>query len=563
MANTLFYGDNLQVMRMQLADKSVDLVYLDPPFNSKASYNVLFKSPTGDRSAAQIEAFEDTWHWTDDAESAFDEVMHSGSGQAAEMLRAFRSFLKENDLMAYLTMMAVRMLELHRVLKATGSLYLHCDPTASHYLKILLDAVFGADGFRNEIIWKRTSAHSSAKRWGPVSDSLLFYSKTARFTWNPVFESYAATYVDSHYRACDSDGQFQLVCLTGAGTRQGDSGRPWRGIDPTKGGRHWAVPNKLCRKVASGTDISTLSTQKKLELLDAAGLIHFSSRGGMPRYKRHIGATPGTPATSVWTDIAPLNSQAQERLGYPTQKPVALMERIIEASSNPGDVILDPFCGCGTTIHAAQRLDRHWIGIDITHLAISVIERRLRDAFPQVVFEVHGTPQDLDGAKALAAADKYQFQWWAVSLIRAVPYGDKKKGADFGIDGWIYFRSSKLVMEKGVVSVKGGHKVDASMIRDLKGVMVREKAAVGIFITLTDPTRPMLKEAAAAGVYHNDYGQCPSIQIYTIEQLLAGAKVDVPLMDTDAAYRKIRKEPSHPAMQRDLGLVPAWHSTTT
>jgi site-specific DNA-methyltransferase (adenine-specific) len=239
----------------------------------------------------------------------------------------------------------------------------------------------------------------------------------------------------------------------------------------------------------------------------------------------------------IWTDISPINSQAQERLGYPTQKPLALLERILEASSNEGDLVVDPFCGCGTTVHAAQKLKRQWVGIDITHLAISLIEKRLKAAFPGVSFDVHGTPKDLEGAQALAVQDKYQFQWWAVSLIDAVPYGGKKKGADSGIDGFIYFKPDGKLTEKAIVSVKGGDAVSVAMIRDLAHVVDRENARIGVFISLAEPTRPMQMEAVKAGFFETRFGKYQKIQILTIAQLFEGKKPDIPLID-QSVFRK-------------------------
>lgn len=453
MSNELYYGDNLQVLRDSIANESVDLIYLDPPFNSQATYNVLFKATSGEQSKAQIEAFEDTWHWNDSAETAFDEVMSSGNSDVAEILRALRSFLKENDMMAYLTMMAVRLIELHRVLKTTGSIYLHCDPTASHYLKVLLDGVFGPSQFRNDIIWKRTGAHGGAKRWGPVHDTIFFYSKSDSFSWNKAYETYDESYLDDFYRFIDEGGRYRLVTLTGAGTRTGDSGKPWKGIDPTTSGRHWAVPISVLKEATPDVDLSNMSTQQKLDLLEAKGFIVWPARGKVPQYKRYLDESKGNHVQDVITDILPLSTHAAERLGYPTQKPLSLLARIIQASSNEGDTVLDPFCGCGTAVHAAEKLRRRWIGIDVTHLAISLIEKRLTDAFPGITFEVHGTPKDVDGARALAAADKYQFQWWAVSLLNAVPYGGQKKGADSGIDGFIYFKPDGKTTEKAKVVI--------------------------------------------------------------------------------------------------------------
>jgi site-specific DNA-methyltransferase (adenine-specific) len=526
MANALYYGDNLDVLRNEIASDSVDLVYLDPPFNSQANYNVLFKSPSGKAADAQIEAFGDTWHWGEQAERAFSDVLASPATQAAELLRAMRSFLSENDMMAYLTMMAVRLIELHRVLKPTGSLYLHCDPTASHYLKILLDGVFGPRNFLNEIIWKRTSAHSSAQRYGPVHDSILFYCRSEEHTWNRLYQPYDQTYIDAFYTHYDGDGRrWRRSDLTGAGIRHGETGLAWRGIDVTAKGRHWAWP------------------PSELNEMDRRGKIHWPEKsGGMPMLKRYLDAQPGVPLQDVIVDIVPMHNLAEERLGYPTQKPLALLDRIIRASSNEGDVVLDPFCGCGTTIHAAQKLGRAWIGIDITHLAISLIERRLKDAFPGVAFRVHGTPKDLESAVDLAARDKYQFQWWVVSLVDARPYGGKKKGADGGIDGILFFRSDKDKTEKALVSVKGGGNVGVGMVRDLIAVVEREKAAVGVLITLALPTRVMESEAAAAGFFESPFESVPKIQIITLAELFHGIRPRIPRIDAAATFRAAARE---------------------
>lgn len=552
MSNTLYYGDNLTILREQVKDETVDLVYLDPPFNSNASYNVLFKAPDGHDSHAQMEAFGDTWHWTDAAELAFDEVMKYGNSDVAEMLRAMRSFLKENDMMAYLTMMAVRLLELHRVLKPTGSLYLHCDPTASHYLKILLDAVFGKKNFCNEISWRRSSAHSDAKqgrkKYGNIRDVIFFYTKSQQWKWNTQFTPYDQSYVNEHYRHIEQNSgrRYRVDNLSAAKPggdvayewrvkrvpdegwvadlddewKQPKSGYEYRGVPPYKG-RFWAYSKANMREFAETNQ-----------------LVYSSS--GMPQFKRYLDTMPGVALQTDWNDIT--GAFGAESLGYPTQKPLALMERIINASTNEGDVVLDPFCGCGTTVHAAQKLNRQWIGIDITHLAISLIQKRLRDAFGvRIPIEIVGVPKDLGGARALAAQDKYQFQWWAVSLVDAVPYGAKKKGADSGIDGLIYFKPDGKTTEKTIVSVKGGDNVSVQMIRDLGHVIEREKAKLGVFITLAEPTGPMTREAITAGYYETGYGQFPKIQILTIEQLFAGQRPHMPWIDP-SAFRKAKFE---------------------
>ncbi len=527
--NRLYYGDNLTVLKGNFNDESVDLVYLDPPFNSQATYNVLFKSTAGEKSRAQIEAFEDTWHWGDEAELAFDGVMTSGNSDATEMLRAMRVFLKENDMMAYLTMMAVRLLELHRVLKYTGSIYLHCDSAASHYLRILLDSVFGPTNFRNEIIWKRRVGMSSAvhesNRFGVCTDTILFYSKSEGTPFHPQYNRDSPeyqSYIEERFTMVDERGRkFQATSLVNPAYRP-NLIYDYKGYKPHPNG--WMI------------------NKEKMEQWDREGKLYFpKEKDGRIRRKSYADELRGMPVQNHWTDISEINSQAQERLGYPTQKPVALLERIINASSNEDDIVLDPFCGCGTTIHAAQKLRREWIGIDITHLAISLIEKRLKDAFPGIVFEVHGTPKDLEGARDLAMRDKYQFQWWAVSLVNAIPFGGKKKGADSGIDGLIYFKPEGKTTEKAIVSVKGGDNVNVAMVRDLAHVVDREKAKIGVFITLADSTGPMRTEAVKAGFYETIYGKYPKIQILTIAELFSGKQPNIPLVDS-GSFKKAAKE---------------------
>jgi len=506
--NQLFFGDNLHVLRESIKDESVDLVYLDPPFNSKRDYNLLFKSPEGGESHAQITAFEDSWHWGEQAEREYGEILQSGHTRMADLISAFRSFLGENDVMAYLVMMANRLLELHRVLKPTGSLYLHCDPTASHYLKLVLDAAFGIENYRNEIIWQRTNVHSDSKTWSKVSDTIFFYSRGSSFVWNSIYLPHTDDYIADKYAKSDSDGRkYTLDNMTSPNPRP-NMMYEWKGHPyPPMGWRY---------------------SKETMAKLDAEGRIWYpDDKTKRPRLKRYLDEMQGTLLGNVWTDIAPINSQAQERLGYPTQKPLALLERILNASSNPGDVVLDPFCGCGTAVHAAQKLGRQWIGIDITHLAISLIEKRLKDAFPGIAFEVHGTPKDLEGARDLAERDKYQFQWWACSLVDAQPFQGKKKGADGGIDGLIYFADAvggKAATQRLVVSVKGGS-VNVAQVRDLKGVLDREKAPIGLFVTLEEPTKPMRVEAASAGFYKGGNGKdYPRLQLLTVAELLEGRK---------------------------------------
>jgi adenine specific DNA methylase Mod len=526
--NALYFGDNLEVLRESLASASVDLIYLDPPFNSARDYNILFSSPKGIESSAQITAFEDSWHWGEQAEREFGEIVRCSNTDVAEMIQALRKFLGENDMMAYLTMMANRLLELHRVLKPTGSLYLHCDPTASHYLKIVLDGVFGKGNFRSEISWKRSSAHNDAKQgrkqYGNIRDVIFFYTKNNSWQWNWFYTPYDEGYLRKSYRHVEAGTNrvYRLDNLTGpGGAAKGNPSYAVMGVI-----RHWRY------------------SQEKMRQLIEDGRIVQTTAGAVPAYKRYLDEMPGVPLQNDWGDIQP--AQGNESFGYPTQKPLKLLERIINTSSNEGDTLLDPFCGCGTAVHAAQKLGRHWIGIDITHLAVSLIEKRLKDAFVGVAFDVHGTPKDLEGARNLAQRDKYQFQWWACSLVNAQPYQGQKKGADGGIDGLIFFQDEPKNHKKIIVSVKGGENVNVAMVRDLAHIVQRESAELGLFVTLAAPTKPMSIEAVKEG-YYTSPGTGKSfqkIQIVTIEGLLQGTERAIypDLSQGATTFKKAKRE---------------------
>jgi DNA modification methylase len=571
--NKLFYGDNLDVLRRYVKDETVDLIYLDPPFKSQQDYNVLFAEKDGTQSSSQIMAFEDTWEWNLDAERAYQEIVERG-GTVSQAMQAFRTFLGHSDMMAYLAMMAPRLIELKRVLKVTGSIYLHCDPTASHYLKMLMDAVFGPQYFRNEIIWRRTGAHNSAKRYGPIHDVILFYTKTGAYVWTKPKRPYMLGHVKENFIQTDLGWRTNYYgnVLTGSGTRNGESGQPWRGFDPTGRGRHWAVPGKVVEE--TGEDMSYLGQHEKLDRLLELGFIKIVPGEAWPVYEHEIKPTDGTPVSDLWTyqpytegtvfgtddgideDVRWLSTKDQERLGYQTQKPEALLERIIKASSNEGDLVLDPFCGCGTAVVAAQRLNRRWIGIDITHLAIGLIKQRLTDIFgPEIrgTYEIHGEPTDLAGAQALADQDKFQFEAWALSLVGARHAGEVRRGPDRGIDGKKFFHDDKSGKTKQIIfSVKAGH-VQVSYIRDLRGVLDREKAAIGVLVTLEPPTKPMEKEAAEAGFYESPHleEKFPRIQILTIEQLLLGEQVAYPRW-LDATFKQAPKAKGAAAEQMTL-----------
>jgi|WetSurMetagenome_2_1015567.scaffolds.fasta_scaffold51349_1 site-specific DNA-methyltransferase (adenine-specific) len=545
--NTLFYGDNLPILREYVPTESVDLVYLDPPFNSNRSYNVLFRDESGHDSESQIVAFDDTWHWGDSAEQTYHDLVNDAPAHVGGMIGALRQFIGTNQMMAYLVMMAARLVELHRVLKPTGSLYLHCDPTASHYLKLVMDTVFGPEQFRNEITWLRHNARSTTGRWPRIHDVLFFYSKGQEFTFRPLQVTASANKIPHTLITGPEGHKYQTYELTAPGvTKEGESGQDWRGYDPSKMGRHWA------------------NSHATLDAWDAQGFIHWPSNRGFPRRLAEspfVAEARTVTVGDVWTDVDRINQSAAERLGYPTQKPLALLERIIQASSNPGDVVLDPFCGCGTAVAAAQKLERRWIGIDITHLSISLQKYRLAAMFPGLKFQVIGEPEDLGAARQLAGDDRYQFQWWALSLIRAKPLGGQegsktgKKGSDKGVDGVITFIDDNTGKPKrALVQVKSGH-INAGDVRDLIGTVEQEKAALGLFITLEPPTAPMETAAVTAGYYHSpgwnqDYRR---IQILTIESLLKGAQVQMP--PTAQTFKLAPKaEPTKPDDQLNLGV---------
>jgi site-specific DNA-methyltransferase (adenine-specific) len=445
----LYYGDNLEVMRLHVADESVDLIYLDPPFNSKATYNVLFETKDGSAAPSQIKAFDDTWHWDMVAAEQYHEVLSKG-GAVANALRAFEILLGRNDMLAYLTMMAPRLVELRRKLKQTGSLYLHCDPTASHYLKVLLDAIFGAKHFLNEIVWHYSLGGVGKKWFGRKHDTILFYAKSSKYKFYP-----------ERVQIPRSD--------------------------------------EVLRRIATGSEKATRSKgQKKLPL-------------------------------DVW-EIQALNAMSKERLGYPTQKPLALLERIVLASSDEGDVVMDPFCGCGTAIVAAHKHNRRYVGIDITHLAIGLMRHRLQNTFgSEVDLTVKGEPESLLGAIELARQDKYQLQWWALGKVGARPDREQqKKGADGGIDGRLYFEDDGIDTKEIVISVKGGKKVNVGMVRDLAWTAQSNKAQIGVLISLAQPTQPMRVEATKAGFYKTLWGRYPRIQLLTIEDIFAGKRIEYP-----------------------------------
>ena len=512
--NQLYYGDNLEVLRQNIKDESVDLVYLDPPFNSNRKYSLLFKEKSGNDSQAQMEAFDDTWTWNFDVEAVYMELMQASGtpNKVKDALEAFRRLLGDNDVLAYLVMMTARLIELRRVLKPTGSLYLHCDPTASHYLKVALDAIFGPENFRGEITWVRTTTHNDAKRWSPNADIILYYGKGPKGTWNPAYAEHRPEYIADKYRLTDADGRrYALDNITSPNPRPNLT-YEWNGHEPPPNGWRYS--------------------RETMARLDAEGRIWYpESKNKRPRLKRYLDEQSGPVIGNVWTDINPINSRAAERLGYPTQKPLALLERIIEASSNPGDVVLDPFCGCGTTVDAAQKLGRRWIGIDVTTLAIDLIDARLRHTYGEEIQETYdmlGIPRDLTGAEALFKRSPFEFERWCVMMLDGQP--NEKQVGDRGIDGVIRFPvDAKGNSDRALISVKGGA-TNPGHVRDLFGTIESQRAAMGVFVTMNPPTKGMIEAANHGGSYiHPANGQrYPKLQIMTVQELLDDKKPNMP-----------------------------------
>ncbi len=521
--NALYCGDNLDVLRNCIPDGSIDLIYLDPPFKSDQNYNLLFREKDGSKSASQILAFEDTWEWNLEAERNYAAVAEWG-GKLGQIMVQFRTMLGDTDMLAYLSMMAPRLLELRRVLKATGSIYLHCDSAASHYLKLLLDAIFGPDNYRTEITWLRSrnpkgSQHKSIQ-WGASTDTILFYSRSAdtRFYIENAKVVSDIAEIQRRFPYIDEIGRWD----DGPILRSDSMGaRPnlvyeYKGFTPGPAG--WRV------------------IPEKLEDIDRSGNLYWTT-SNRPRRKLRPKAIESNPIGNCWIDIPPINSQAQERLGYPTQKPQALLERIIRASSNEGDVILDPFCGCGTAIEAAIKLKRHWIGIDITIQAMRVTRyERLPKLGSSVLYDVVYRPCDVTAAEAFAVEQPFEFQDWAVEKLNGVP--SSHRSGDRGIDGRLYFRDgTDDLLRQILVSVKGG-KLKAPFVRELQGAVARERAPMGVLITLHQPSKQMIRDAASSGFYTCPSGTYPKIQIITVKEILSDVRVDLPPIQRMEGLRK-------------------------
>jgi DNA modification methylase len=531
--NKLFYGDNLEIFRKYIKDESVDLCYIDPPFNSKRNYNQIYNN-IGQEDKAQAQAFVDTWTWDTIAAQGFDEIVSNFNGVFAkktiDLVIGLEKVLGRGSLFSYLVHLTLRIAEIYRVLKPTGSFYLHCDSSASHYLKIILDSIFCSQKgeFRNEIIWVRSTnpkgSQFNNKKFSPFTDTILYYTKSqeAFLDIGCIRRELTKEELEKKYDRFDKKGRFTDGPII-RGASMGE--RPnlvyeYKGYKPDKYG--WRIE------------------KNKLEEIDKEGNLGWSNNG-KPYRKIRPETDKGEPVGNMWNDISLLNSQSAERLGYPTQKPEALLERIIKASSKEGDVVLDAYCGCGTTVAVAERLNRRWMGMDITYQSISLILKRLEEHFGMASIknvELTGVPEDFASAQALANKQddrtRKEFEKWTIltySNNRAVI--NEKKGGDGGVDGIAYlidFKGGNEHEYKTILfSVKSNKILSPSVIRDLNGTIERENATMGILLTLY-PMDNLVKESKKYGVYKNAMlGQSyPKIQVVSVDEILAGKTMKIP-----------------------------------
>ena len=540
--NKLYYGDCLQIMRDYMERSSVDLIYLDPPFNSNRNYNAIYKDETGCPLPEQIEAFCDIWTLDNETERAIREVpkFMIQEGIDDSIVRFWQHWMNalrytNEKLLAYLSYMTERLLQMRIVLKPTGSIYLHCDLTASHYIKVIMDSIFGETNFRAEIIWKRHNAHND-KLYGTIHDTIFYYSYGEKTIPDEVLIPLTDDRIKA-YDGCDEHGKYEKGDLKGPRSSSGESGKPWRGIDP--GNRSWSVPRVGKGKYAEYIQKHFIPNygeiegiHARLDALDEAGLIIWSSRGN-PRLKRYLTPNAGMPPQSIWTDIPKATGDEDE--GYDTQKSVALMDRIIKASSKKDDIVFDPFCGCGTTLEAAQREGRQWIGIDIAFHAIKRVSAvRLTEKCGLIEgqdYEIHGVPRTLEAATDLWKRDAYQFQKWAVEVVDG--FVTARRTNDGEVDGRIYFYEGEE-MKAMKLSVKGGDNINPGMLRALAGVIDEEDYPMGGFITRKTlgprQKQNFSKFCREKGSIEINGISYPRLQILCVEEILERKRFNTPMV---------------------------------
>lgn len=515
--NQIFYGDNLKFLKDKdyFPSNYVDLIYLDPPFNSKKAYNIIYDK---NKSKAQAKVFGDTWTWSKETQKTYDSLIEGdrASAKVKKTIKSFHSMLGDSNLMAYLTMITPRLVEMKRVLKETGSIYLHCDPTASHYLKMIMDSIFGKKNFKNEIIWQRTKTRSTTSKFKSDHDTVLFYTKTNEFVFNTQYDDIKKT---NNVKE-DKYGLYKDQPVIQKGDNKGDKERYFSDGDTT---------------ITLDDEHKWLATQEKID----SNKFYWTSNGN-PRIKRYL--EKGKPCGSIWMDMI-IHNSSLERTGYPTQKPEELLKRIIKASCPEDGIVLDPFCGCGTTLISAEKLERKWIGIDITYLAVDVLRQRIEKDFGEeegVNFEILGEPEGMAGAKNMSENNKAEFQKWIISKIGGTP--NEKLSGDKGIDGSIFFKDGGED-KMGIIQETVAKSVSPSKVRDFEGTMERENTPIGIFVTFKEPTKGMKKEANKMGKYEDSFGnKYPKLQFLTVQEILNGEKPEIPNIRRHISKREVKKE---------------------
>jgi DNA modification methylase len=542
--NQLYFGDNLDILKdlyRQHPQGLIDLIYIDPPFNSKRNYNVLFESVDLKDSTAQKEAFADTW-----TNISYMDMLNELSDLDISLYRFLQNLDNTNiskGAISYLVTMAIRLWYMHRLLKPTGSFYLHCDPTMSHYLKVLCDLIFGERNFRNEIIWKRAETvkgnfGQGSKNFDPNTDTILFYAKSSNSTFNQPFKAYSNEYIKSFFKYTEPEtGRiYRLISMTAPG-------------DAAKGNPEYEV---------MGIKRFWRYSQKRMQELIEKGMVVQTKLGNVPQRKQYLDEGLGVPIQTFWDDIKALAAQDAERLGFPTQKPEALMERIIKASSNEGDLVADFFCGCGTTIAVAERLKRKWLGVDISHLSVKLISKRLTDSYGEdiiLTYEIHGFPKDIASARELAnevKGGRLEFEDWIIEVLLHGIMNERRN--EMGFDGYRTFtiNGKKYIV---MIEVKSGNASPSQLNHFIKTVEDKQ-GAIGVFVCFADQiTRNMQVIAKKEGLFVDDYNNTygDKIQVISVEDLLEGKRPMIPQSKYET-FKKAEKKQNKVDTQSRLDL---------